>query len=149
GHGPVYEEVVITVSDPTPYSIWAGGVQSEVDGNNDGIDNGLAWVLGASGISADAAALLPTLDSNTDAEYYIFNFRRSDAANVDTNTTITPQYGSDLGTWSNAVHDGTDIIITPADDFYETGVDKVEVKVKRTLVTGDRFFSRLNVSVDP
>ncbi|NNJ44219.1 MAG: S8 family serine peptidase, partial [Akkermansiaceae bacterium] len=42
GHGPVYEEVVITVSDPTPYSIWAGGVQSEVDGNNDGIDNGLA-----------------------------------------------------------------------------------------------------------
>ncbi|MBT8038593.1 MAG: hypothetical protein KJO21_13745, partial [Verrucomicrobiae bacterium] len=140
---------VITVSDPTPYSIWAGGVHSEVDGNNDGIDNGLAWVLGASGISVDAAALLPTLDSNTDAEYYIFNFRRSDAANVDTNTTITPQYGSDLGTWTNAVHDGTDIIITPTDDFYETGVDKVEVKVKRTLVTGDRFFSRLNVSVDP
>ncbi|MBT8037962.1 MAG: M6 family metalloprotease domain-containing protein, partial [Verrucomicrobiae bacterium] len=44
GHSPVYEEVVITVSDPTPYSIWAGGVHSEVDGNNDGIDNGLAWV---------------------------------------------------------------------------------------------------------
>ncbi|MBT8036274.1 MAG: InlB B-repeat-containing protein [Verrucomicrobiae bacterium] len=141
------EGVVTTV--PSPFIVWAGGADFEVDGNNDGIDNGLAWVLGASGISADATALLPTLDSNTDAEYYIFNFRRSDAANADTSTTIIPQYGSDLGTWTNAVHDGTDIIITPADDFYETGVDKVEVKVKRTLVPSDRFFSRLNVSIAP
>ncbi|MBT8045090.1 MAG: hypothetical protein KJO79_09080 [Verrucomicrobiae bacterium] len=109
----------------------------------------MAWVLGAAGPSASAIALLPTLDSNTDAEFYIFSFRRSDAAHADSNTTITPQYCGSLSNWVDAEHNGTDIIITPTDDFYGSGVDKVEVKIKRDLVTGDGFFARLNVLVEP
>jgi hypothetical protein len=47
------------------------------------------------------------------------------------------------------VHNGTDIIITPTDDFYAAGIDKVQVKIRRTLAVRGKLFARLNVQNTP
>jgi M6 family metalloprotease-like protein len=136
-----------TIANGNPYLAWAGAAAFDADTNNDGVDNGLAWLLGATDPSTNAANLLPTFDNASDPEYFIYTYRRSDSANTSPNTTIAVQYGSGLNGWSTAVA-GPDIIITPTDDFYGTspGVDKVELKIKRTLAPAGRFFVRLNVA---
>ena len=78
-----------------------------------------------------------------------FTYRRNDDANTDPNTVITAQYSHTLGNWVDAVHDGSNIIITPTDDFYGAGVDKVEVMIKRSLAPDNKLFSRLDVSFTP
>jgi hypothetical protein len=45
----------------TPYEAWAGGAAFGDDANGDGISNGLAFLLGASGPNANALDLLPTV----------------------------------------------------------------------------------------
>jgi hypothetical protein len=41
------------------YAAWAGGAAFAGDSNNDGVANGLAWLLGAADPSANATSLLP------------------------------------------------------------------------------------------
>lgn len=52
--------------------------------------------------------------------------------------------------WSTAVDDA-DIDITVTDNFYGSnpGVDKVEVKIKKSLATNNKLFSRLKVVTTP
>jgi hypothetical protein len=141
----------VTAVPVTGYASWAGGATFIADSNNDRVPNGLAWVLGAATPSVRATGLLPVGDGTTDPDYYIYTYRRSDAAFADPQTSIVAQYGSDLAGWTNAVHDSTNIIITTADNFYATspGVDKVEVKVKRILGANSRVFVRLRVTASP
>jgi hypothetical protein len=42
-----------------------------------------------------------------------------------------------------------DLIITPCDDAYGAGIDRVVVKILRSLVMGGKLFARLNVVVTP
>jgi hypothetical protein len=68
------------------------------------------------------------------------------------NTTITAQYTASLPGWTDAVHDGTNVIITTTNDFYgaSPGVDKVEVKLKRsTLAPAGQIFVRLSAVLTP
>jgi autotransporter-associated beta strand protein len=132
-----------------PYAIWSGGAAFGADANNDGVLNGIAWVLGAPNPTANANSLLPSIDNTTDPDYFIFTYRRSDSANTAPNTTITVQYDSDLNGWTNAVHDGNNIIITPANDGAGVGIDSVQVKIKRTLAVAGKLFIRLNAAVSP
>ena len=48
-----------TLTVMTAYKAWAGSVTFDADTNNDGVANGLAWLLGAAGPTANASALLP------------------------------------------------------------------------------------------
>jgi autotransporter-associated beta strand protein len=51
-----------------PYLAWAGvGVNFDADANNDGVDNGLAWFLGAGNPNVSANNLLPGTDENAGA----------------------------------------------------------------------------------
>jgi autotransporter-associated beta strand protein len=131
-----------------PYAAWSGGAGFESDANTDGIANGIAWVLGAADPSANATALLPLIDNSSDPDFFIFNYRRLDNAAADSRTTIRAQYGSTLAGWTDAMA-GPDIIITTADDFHGPGIDKVEVKIRRTLATGGKLFTRLQVVTTP
>lgn len=38
-----------------------------------------------------------------------------------------------------------DIVIIPFDDFHGVGIDKVEVKIRRSLAEGGKLFTRLRV----
>ncbi|MEY4488681.1 MAG: Trifunctional nucleotide phosphoesterase protein YfkN precursor, partial [Verrucomicrobiota bacterium] len=143
----ILDDTIITVQ--TPYASWAGGGAFIADANSDGVANGVAWVLGAANPSADATGLLPTFDNTSDSTYFIYTYRRSDAANTDPTTTITVQYGSDLSAWTVAVHDGANIIITPTNDGAGAGIDSVQVKINRTFAVGGKLFARLNVVIAP
>ena len=131
----------------TQYVAWAGGAAFGGDANNDGVANGLAWVLGATDKNANALPLLPTMDNTSDPDFFIFTYRRDDDANTDPNTTIKAEYGSTLAAWTPAVHDGTDIIITPTDEGAGVGIDLVQVKIRRTLAVGGKLFARLKAEV--
>jgi hypothetical protein len=142
----IADDTIITVQ--TSYAAWSGGTAFNADENGDDVANGVAWLLGATDTAANVDDLLPVLDDTSDAEYTIYTYRRSDVANADANTTITAEYTSDLSAWTTAVHDGTNIIITVSNDFYgvNPGIDKVEVKIKRSLASGGPLFLRLKVT---
>jgi ribosome-associated translation inhibitor RaiA len=137
------------------FNSWAGGSSYNGDSNGDGIKDGIAWVLGAANASSNATALLPVLDNTTDPQYFIYTYRRRDDANTDTNTAISVEYSSSLTGWTSAVdttvnvNNNGNIEITETNDGYGAGVDKVEVKIKRTLAVGNKLFSRLNVNITP
>jgi autotransporter-associated beta strand protein len=53
---------IALVSASDPYETWAGaGVLFDDDANNDGVDNGLAWLLGASGPNVNSLDKLPAV----------------------------------------------------------------------------------------
>lgn len=132
------------------YNDWSAGVDFTADTSGDGIPNGVAWALGATSSTSNATALLPTVDAVSSQSYLIFTYRRSDVANA--SATIVAQYSSSLsGNWTSALHDGTDVIITEIDNFYGSnpGIDKVEVKINRSLAIECKIFTRLKVTPNP
>ena len=141
-------QLKLVYSAASPYTTWSGGTAADIDTNNDGVENGVAWVLGATNPAANAIGLLPSLDNTSDPDFFIYNYRRSDAAAADANTVIKAQYGSNLTNWVDATP-GADIIITSYDDFHAAGIDKVEVRIRRTLAVGNKLYVRLNVVVTP
>jgi autotransporter-associated beta strand protein len=146
-NGNDLELVVSGVVATNPYATWSGGAAPDIDTNGDGVDNGVAWVLGAADPNANAIGLLPTLNNTSDSTYVIFTFGRSDAANLDGNTAISVEYGSDLASWTTAVDDNdkVEIEVTPG-----SPTDTVVVKLKRSsLATGGKLFVRLKAAVTP
>ena len=152
----ILDDTTITVNGTVsnPYDTWAGSAVFGDDANGDGVDNGLAWSLGALNANADATDLLPTYDYTTDPAYIICTFRRSDEAEAHADTTIVVEYGTSLGSgsWTTAVHDNNNVIITETNNHYSTspGIDRVVVKLKRsTLGAGGKLFARLRVEQSP
>lgn len=152
----ILDDTTITVNGTVsnPYDTWAGSAVFGDDANGDGVDNGLAWSLGALNANADATDLLPTYDYTTDPAYIICTFRRSDEAEAHADTTMVVQYGTTLGSagWVTAMHDNNNVIITETDNHYSTtpGIDRVVVKLKRsTLASGGKLFARLRVEQSP
>ena len=147
----------------SPYSNWAAdpthlflGALTDTNASHDfdggGLTTGVEWVVGGDPTDpSDDAAKAPTFDNTSDSTYFIFTYRRSDAANTDPNTAIKVEYGSDLSTWNPATNNGTTIIVTETNNAYPAvngvGIDKVEVKISRSLATGNKLFARLNVVV--
>ncbi len=141
----------------TPFELWAEDFAGLTDADptldldRGSLPTGIEWVVGGDPTNgADDASVAPEFENSTDPDYFIFTYRRSDQANTDPNTSIAVQYGSTLTGWTTAVA-GPDIVITPTDDFYgaSPGIDKVEVKIKRSLAPGGRLFARLSVVVTP
>lgn len=140
-HVPQLVEVAVAGG----FTVWSAGAAADEDSNGDGIDNGVAWALGAADVDENAIGLLPTLDNTSDPDFFIFNFNRGDEANDDPGTSIIVEYGSDLGDWTVA-ETGDDVIITETSGSPK---DAVEVKIRRTLAVGDKLFARLKVMVAP
>jgi hypothetical protein len=138
----------LDIGNPTAgYADWSGGLAADIDSNGDGVENGVAWALGAANPNANAIGLLPAIDNTTDPTYVRFTFNRSDAANDDPNTAISVEYGNDLVGWTTAVddNDNVEIEVTPG-----TPTDAVVVKLKRsTLGASGTIFARLKVVVTP
>ena len=147
------------------YTVWANGgsfantlgnQNMAVDFDNDGLATGLEWVVGGDPtLASDSVSKKPVFDNTTDSNYFIYSYRRADIANTDPKTSIIVQYGSDLTGWTDAVdatvnvNNNGNIEITETNDGYGAGVDKVDVKIKRTLGVGSKLFSRLKVNINP
>jgi len=128
-----------TLTDPDPALDFDGG----------SLATALEWVLGGDPTDpGDDATIAPTLDNDSDPDFFIFTHRRSAAAAADANTAIMVEYGSDLAGWTEAVA-GADIVINVDTNGAAAGIDLVEVKIRRTLAAGGKLFARLNVAVAP
>jgi autotransporter-associated beta strand protein len=135
------------VSTGTPFSNWSNGAAPDADANNDGVQNAVAWALGAEDPNENAIDLLPTLDNTSDPTYVHFSFNRSNAAEADPNTAITVEFGNTLTGWTTAVDDNDNVEI---ETTAGSPKDTVVVKLKRsTLGADDQLFVRLRIMVTP
>ena len=120
------------------------GAGAEIDSDNDGIPNGIEFVIGGdpSGPDSDSNALLPTI--TTDATYLNFTFRRTDES-----APYSPvvEYGSALTGWTEAEAGVNGVVINETNDGFGAGIDSIEVKIPRTLAVDARLFARLKVTI--
>jgi autotransporter-associated beta strand protein len=158
---PGYELAVIgnqlqlnqVVTDP--YATWSQGAAFATDANNDGVANGLAWLLGAANKDANANALLPKAVQTSGA--LVLNFTCLKSANRG-NAVLKVQYTRDLGL-SDAWHD----VIVPGDAGGNVGgvvfvpsanADSALINMKATIpssaaIPGTKLFGRLNAASAP
>ena len=86
--------VKVDITTLTLFAAWGGGAGFDVDTNGDGVNNGLAFLLGASDPNADATGLLPTVsESGGDL---VLTFSMLNAANRGS-ASLATQHSSDLG----------------------------------------------------
>jgi fibronectin-binding autotransporter adhesin len=78
----------------TLYQAWAGGATFSGDANGDGVSNGLAFLLGATGPNVNALSKLPTV--NESGGDLIMTFDMLNAASRGT-ATLSVEHSSDLG----------------------------------------------------
>jgi len=120
------------------------GAGAEIDSDNDGIPNGIEFVIGGdpSGPDSNSNALLPTI--TTDATYLNFTFRRTDES-----APYDPvvEYGSALTGWTEAEAGVNGVVINETNDGFGAGIDSIEVKIPRTLAVDARLFARLKVTI--
>ena len=105
-------QLVITTAAADPYTTWSGGAAFYADANNDGVSNGLAFLLGAADVNANANGLLPAPSQSGGALVLTFAMRNAAARGT---ASLQVQHSSDLGIsdpWSALVTvpdiDGTD-----------------------------------------
>lgn len=128
---------VFTVFNP-PYSVWGGNAGFANDANGDGVENGLAWILGAADTAENALSSLPVSNENGGA--LTMNFSIVD--------TIAPaqlfvEYTDSL----------TDPITWTSEEIpVSTGVGNyvsVSGEVLIDIVAGDPGELSVTVSIDP
>lgn len=143
---------IALVSGANDYGSWESangiaGAGSTVDSDNDGIANGIEFVIGGdpSGPGSDSSGLLPLV--TLDATYMSFSFRRSDASAtynpyVEYSTTLAP------AAWTHAQPGVGGVIVDEENDFFGGGTDRVTVRIPRALAApGSKFFARLHVDI--
>ena len=89
------ELVVSGVGVGDPFTTWSSGAAFDDDANNDGVANGLAWLLGAANPNDNATALLPQTTLLPGGDLKI-NFSMRKAADRD-GATVQIEHSSDLG----------------------------------------------------
>ncbi len=103
GSGSGGLQIVVTTAAADPFTTWSDGALFGDDTNNDGIENGLAFLLGAADVDANANGLLPSPTQSAGALTLTFTMRDS-AARGDASLQV--QHSSDLGitdAWSTPV----------------------------------------------
>jgi autotransporter-associated beta strand protein len=130
----------------TQYAAWSGASAFDADDNGDGVENGLAWVLGAADANANAIGLLPTL--STGGGNMLFTFKRSQES-INPNTTVSIEVGTTLGSWPDVytVEATSAGDVTVEKDTPATGTDTVTLSVPQS--TDPMKFSRLKVIQAP
>ena len=145
--------LVVTTAGGSAFDSWAsanGVTGGSADSDDDGISNAIEFVIGGdpSGPGSESSGLLPT--ATTDANYLIVVYRRSDAsASMAAAQQPYVEYGSSLtaGTWTKAQNGVNGVIITADNDFIGTGIDRVTVKIPKTLAVGSKLFGRLRADI--
>lgn len=115
-----------------------------LDSDSDGIPNGIEFVIDGdpSGPGSGSLALLPTL--SVDATCLNFVFRLTDAP-----AQLNPfvQNGSNPAGWTAAAGGVNGVIIEVSNDCFAVGIDRVTVRIPRSLVVETKRFARLRVDV--
>ena len=92
---PASDDTTITVR--SKYEAWSGTLDFDSDADGDGVDNGLAFLLGAADQNVSALGLLPTVTHSGGNLILTFNMLIRPAANPHAQV----QQSSDLGIWTH------------------------------------------------
>jgi autotransporter-associated beta strand protein len=138
--------VTITASGATPYATWAGGALFDDDANNDGVDNGLAWMLGAGSPTDNALGLLPTA-TVSGGNLTLSTFNRVDPKGP---AKLFVEYSNNLTSWTsyetpsaNGVYTSGNFTVTIAGTSPQT----VAVTVSSAAAAGGgKLFARLRAT---
>jgi hypothetical protein len=99
-------QIVVSSTPPVvanPFTTWSGGAAFDADTNNDGIENGLAFLLGAADVNVNANSLLPAPTQSGGALTLTFKMRDLAARGT---ALLQVQHSNDLGIsdpWSTLV----------------------------------------------
>lgn len=136
-------ELVVT-SGGDPYIAWSGGAPFDGDANNDGVDNGLAWLLNAANPNVNATSLLPSATQsvgNLTLSFDMLPLAERDGAQ------LFLEHSSDLGIsdlWTSELVPDTNDVTGPV-TFTISGTDPLDVTatVSSSQAAGAKLFSRL------
>jgi hypothetical protein len=127
-----------------PYSIWSNGAAFGSDANGDGVENGMAWLLGAAGISNNALNKLPVASPNGSHLRLTFRCLKSTKRG---GVVLKVQSSNDMGIsdpWTN--HDAAvpDTAATVNGVVFDTTDDGDYIQVIADIpVGGTKRFARL------
>ena len=148
-------QAILALGSASPYTTWAttthglavGNSGSNLDPDNDGIKNGVEFVIGGqpnpANASANSSSLAPTTVLNP--THLVFTYRRTDLSQTQAGLVTTVEYGSNLTGWTTAVNATAGVVITVTNDGFAVGVDKVDVSIPRALAIGSELFAHLKV----
>ena len=129
----------------TPFESWSGGAAFTTDTNSDGVNNGLAWLLGAADPNVSALSLLPT-PTVSGGNLTLSTFNR---VNPKGSAKLFVEYSNDLSTWTstetatdNGVYPTGNITITIAGTSPQT----ISVTVSAAASAAGKLFARLRAS---
>jgi hypothetical protein len=130
-----------------PYITWAGGAAFDQDANNDGMSNGLAWLLGATSPTSSAPPCVVTNDGS--GLTMTFSMRNAGQRG---SSAVYVQHSSDLGVsdpWSlpRLVPDTAGISPTEAGVTFNVvpgnPLNQVTVTISNSEASAGSLFSRL------
>jgi autotransporter-associated beta strand protein len=131
--GATDELRLVQTGGGSAYDTWSGGAPFDGDANGDGVNNGLAFLLGAATPGTNATGLLPTT-SQTGGNL-VMNFTCLATADRGT-ATLTLEYDGDLaGTWLSVPVPGA--VGAPIVENTATGSVSFEATDGGTNVNGD------------
>jgi autotransporter-associated beta strand protein len=130
----------------TQYQTWAGGALFDADTNGDGVQDGLAWILGAANKDANALDKLPT--ATISGGNMIFTFKRIQAS-INATTALSIEVSTTLTTWPTVYTVGnttgtSTLGVTVAQNSPSAGTDTVTLTVP--LSPDARKFARLKAN---
>jgi hypothetical protein len=153
---------IAVITDPAviTYDQWAKDISGlsgpdaafEVDPNEDGMANGLAFVLGASDAFSNMSDLLPEWnyvparieDGDEYPSELIVSYRHSQNAAISVSSAL--EYSMDMIDWTLVTEDEAHVTIETQENFYDFGTDRIEVHFLDSIAPDKRFLVRLKAT---
>lgn len=138
------DDTTLTVN--SSYTAWAGGAAFTADANNDGVTNGLAWLLGAANASVNAGGLLPVPTREASKLVLVFRCLKSVGRGT---AVLKVQYSNDLGLsdpWTSHEAVVPDVDGTVGAVFFDTTADADPefINVRAEIPASGKVFARLH-----
>jgi autotransporter-associated beta strand protein len=129
------------------HGLSGGNAAFDFDNDNDGIPNGMEWILGGNPTVNDNPSILPTV-TGTAAGGLTLEFNRAAASIAE--TTLTCEWNTDLSSTWNSIPIGIGDVapsgINPTVDIDAPSVGKVTVNIPAGNAVGGKVFARLKAT---
>jgi autotransporter-associated beta strand protein len=139
---PVQDDTTITVQ--SYFEAWSGANDFGADTNGDGINNGLAWLLGASDKNVNATGLLPTVTEENSGDLVMeFDLRATRGS-----ASLILQHSNDVGVidiWESATVPDVDSTVNDVvfDITAGSPLNGVKATIPASKAAGGKLFGRL------